>query len=111
MRYRSVSRVFALGLCCSMVLGAACNEPDRAAVVNDTDQQIEIVIVSDQPTRNNLLVMTLDPGGSLSLSGQFFGECTAESLLARTAGGDDIERRGPGMCEGDVWRVNGNPAD
>ena len=87
----------------------ACNEPNPAAVRNDTDQQIEVFVLSDQPARNDVLAMTLEPGGSLSLSGQLFPDCTAESLVARTASGEEIERRGPGMCEGDLWKVNGDP--
>ena len=89
----------------------ACNEPIRAAVRNETDQQIEVFILSDQPSSNDVLAMTLEPGGSLSLSRQFFRPCTAESLVARTASGEEIERREPGMCEGDVWRVNGDSED
>ena len=87
-------------------------EPEGlAAVVNETSQQIEILVVSDQPLRDGVLVMTLEPGGSLTLSGQLFADCTAESLVARGAADEEIERREPGLCEGDLWRVNGDPDD
>jgi hypothetical protein len=110
MRHSSVS-LSLLGILSLWSLLTACNEPIRAAVRNETDQQIEVFILSDQPSSNDVLVVTVEPGGSLSLSRQFFRPCTAESLVARTASGEEIERRGPGMCEGDVWRVNGDPQD
>jgi hypothetical protein len=110
MSHSSVSRSLLLSLSLGMLL-TACNEPDRAAVLNETDQQIGVFVLSDQSSRNDVLAMSLEPGGSLSLSGQLFPDCTAESLVARTASGEEIERRGPGMCEGDVWRVNGDPED
>ena len=80
-------------------------------ILNDTDQEIEIFLVDHNSTGNDVLAMTLLPGGSLEISGQLIGHCTENVLLATSADDEEVERREPGLCEGEVWRVNGNPDD
>lgn len=57
------------------------------------------------------MAMTLAPGGSLSLPGQLVANCTEGELVAMSLNGEEIERREAGMCDGDEWRVDGDPAD
>jgi hypothetical protein len=58
MRRSSAGRILLVSLSLWSLL-TACNEPNPAAVRNDTDQQIEVFILSDQPSRNDVLAMTL----------------------------------------------------
>ena len=95
---------------CVLVL-VACDEPNPAAVLNGTNKDIDVYVLDHGGSGEDVLAMTLAPGGSRSLSGQLVATCTAETLLATSADGDEIERREPGLCEGDVWRVNGDPED
>lgn len=105
-RYAAVSAILALALTSCWI-----EPPGRPGVVNDTDQDIEVYILDHNRSRDDVLAASLQPGGSITPSGTLVGPCTEETLVARIPNGEEIERREPGLCEGEFWSVNGDPND
>lgn len=98
----------ALGLV--LLLGTGCwiERPGPPTVSNGTHSEVMLYQVSESGDEE--LLWTIEPG--LSFEGVLApGDCTRLELVVRLPDGTELERRPPGFCEGEVWRVNGDPSD
>jgi hypothetical protein len=85
--------------------------PGNPAVSNAAGETIEVFLVGYHSDGADELVLTLDPSDGQKISGTLVAECTKHELVARNLDGIEIERRPAGLCEDEVWRVNGDPSD
>lgn len=82
------------------VIGAKNDSPER--------QDVEVFYLVDGEEQTLGLI---NPGGSIRLREAITGQCTEGVLIARHLGGEEVERRGPGLCVGTLWAINGDPSD
>jgi hypothetical protein len=94
-----------------IVIGAACwiEKPGSPSIVNTVSTGDEVNVYEVTQDEGEELLVTIALGGSVQLDD--VGECTETHLVARLPDGTEVERRPPGFCEGDVWRINGDEAD
>ena len=85
--------------------------PGLPSVANRSDVTVDVYLVGEGNEGVDTKVFTLNPGLGLELPGDTVGDCIEHELLALDEAGNEIERRPPGLCEGDVWFVNGDPSD
>ena len=69
----------------------------------------EVVIYQLNDTGDEEILVTVPPGLTRGLG--TVGDCTQGELVARLQDGTEVERRPPGLCEDDVWRINEDPSD
>jgi hypothetical protein len=84
------------------VIGAKNDSPER--------QEVEVFYLLDDD-EELLVPAPLAVGGSVRLEGSTTGRCTEGVLIARYLDGEEVERKGPGVCEGTMWLINGDPTD
>lgn len=56
-------------------------------------------------------MFTLPPASGAGVTVGLEGDCTGHELLALTEDGQEVERREPGLCLDELWRVNGDTSD
>lgn len=85
--------------------------PGNPGVSNAVLETIEVFLVGYHSDGADELVLTLEPSDGAKISPTIVSQCTKHELVARNLNGKEIERRPAGLCEGEVWRVNGDPSD
>lgn len=96
-----------------VLMGSACGELSNDEIIlakNDSPerQNVEVFYLIDG---EELLMVEVQPGSSPRLDSSITGRCTQGILIARYLDGEEVERRGPGVCAGTTWRINGDPSD
>ncbi len=85
--------------------------PHAPAVSNDTVETIDVFLVGRGDDGEDVKVFTLPPASGAKVTEWLVGDCTGHELLAMTENGQEVERREPGLCLDEVWRVNGDTSD
>jgi len=93
------------------VFAAACwiEKPGPPTAINVTSTKDDLTLYEVTEDGEEELLATISFGRSVELSGP--GGCSDSTLVARLPDGTEVERRPPGFCEGDVWRINGDDTD
>jgi len=92
-----------------------CVEPGNQEVilaynVSPDREEVEVFYLLDD-VEELLVPVPIGVGSSPQLREAITGQCTEGVLMARYLDGEEVERRGPGVCVGTVWRINGDPSD
>ena len=95
----------------TILISCEMEPPGLPSVANRSDVTVDVYLVGEGNEGVDTKVFTLNPGLGLELPGDTVGNCTEHELLALDEAGNEIERRPPGLCEGAVWFVNGDPSD
>lgn len=93
---------------------SGCVEPGSRDVIlarNDSAERQEVDVSYFVEGEEEQFLVRVPVGGSPGLREAITGRCTEGFLIARYLDGEEVERRGPGVCVGTVWRINGDSAD
>ena len=105
-------RVITVAAAAGLLLVACSMEPPGApAVSNASGERIDVFLVGRGDGGENVKVFTLEPGSGAKISVGLPADRTGNELLAANEDGEEVERREPGLCLDEVWRVNGDPSD
>ncbi|HEY5891131.1 MAG TPA: hypothetical protein VIW94_10575 [Acidimicrobiia bacterium] len=98
-----------------VVLSAGCWRFEERigppAVRNDLNESVEVFLIGEDGSEDSMPA-PLPPGSSAGISQAVSSEgCTTKILVARFDDGTEVEQRDPGLCEEEVWIVNGDTSD
>lgn len=93
------------------VFAAACfvERLGSPTALNVTSTEDDVTVYELTEDGEEEFLATIAFGRSVELS--IPGDCSISTLVARLPDGTEVERRPPGFCNGDVWRINGDEAD
>ncbi|MEX0795786.1 MAG: hypothetical protein WD274_03745 [Acidimicrobiia bacterium] len=103
-------KAVAVAILC-LLTACSMEPPGAPGVSNGTGETIDVFLVGRGDDGENVKVFTLPPASGARITEWLVGDCTGHELLAVTEDGQEVERREPGLCLDDVWRVNGDPSD
>lgn len=97
MKIRNLAAALAL-----VLIGSMCQDSSNEEIIgveNDSParQNVEVFYLIDGEER---LMVEVPPGSSVRLRNAITRRCTEGILIARYLDGEEVERRGPGVCAG-----------